>query len=134
MKASNSLFSALFLALGLLLLGALFLLFRPEPPISEAYRTAPPAPAVPTPVEFVIAGGQRVSGPAVVSVIQGDVVRLLVKSDRDDELHLHGYELSLALQAGQSARLDFEATRSGRFELELHHSHLDLTVLEVRPR
>lgn len=134
MKIRNFLFPALFLALGLLLLGGLFLLFRPEVPISEAFRTAPPAPAVPTPVEFVIAAGQRVSGPAVVSVFEGDLVRILVKSDRDDELHLHGYELSLAVKAGERAQLEFEAARSGRFELELHRSHLELAVIEVRPR
>ena len=100
----------------------------PVPPGSE------PLPAEPAmTAEWVVRQGRRESGPAVVVLKVGDEVELRVTSDSNDELHLHGYDLSLPLRAGQTGSLRFRAQHSGRFELELHHRHLELAALEVRP-
>jgi hypothetical protein len=146
-----------FLALGIAVLAGLFLLLRPEasPPPAAAPATAaitpPPGalPGEPGPVpegsqplptapamtaEWVVRQGRRESGPAVVVLKAGDEVELRVNSDHDDELHLHGYDLSMPLRAGQTGSLRFRAEHSGRFELELHHHHLELAALEVRPQ
>ncbi|MGH8458201.1 MAG: hypothetical protein ACRESV_02520 [Nevskiales bacterium] len=119
-----------FLVLGVSVLAGLFLLFRPATP-----PATPPTPiATPRVFELRVEHGRLVSGPAVIQVGQGEQVTLQVTSDHADELHLHGYDLQLALPAGQAARLSLTAERSGRFEYELHHAHRELGVLEVRPR
>lgn len=149
-----------FIALGAAILAGLFLLLRPEAgtpeatapqPVAEAAITPPPGalPGEPGPVppgsellpaepamtaEWVVRQGRRESGPAVVVLKAGDEVELRVTSDSNDELHLHGYDLSLPLRAGQTGSLRFRAEHSGRFELELHHRHLELAALEVRPQ
>lgn len=144
-----------FTAAGIAVLAGLFLLLRPEqtqPPAPVAPAGPAPSPAtefpagpdapsvVPVPmpvamtVEWTIRGGKRVDGPALVVLKAGDEVELRVTSDRDDELHLHGYDLSMPLRAGQTATLRFRAEHSGRFDCELHHSHLELATLEVRPQ
>lgn len=141
----------LFLLLGAALLTGLFLLLRPVPegaapatsaqtvsPGIAAVPVAPPKPVAAMPVtveiEWVVQGGQRLSGPERVELRAGDEVVLTLRSDRDDELHVHGYDLHTHLHAGQTATLRFTADRSGRFECELHKSHLALGVLEVLPR
>lgn len=97
---------------------------------------APPAPTGPVPqtFELVVKDKKLVSGPQVISVAQDTPVTLRITVDHHDELHLHGYDLTLKLPTAQAAELSFVADRSGRFEYELHHSHVDLGVLEVQPR
>ena len=106
------------------------------PPTAAPAVSAPPVPAAP-PVqsfELEVRDGRLLRGPAVLTVAQGSEVVLKITSDRKDELHLHGYDLTLALAVGTPAELRFTADRSGRFEYELHHAHLDLGALEVYPR
>ena len=139
----------LVLLLGSALLAGLFLWFKPAPspiplPIAAtqlAAVVATPVAATSAPVvpatavfEIVVAGGKLASGPAVISVTEGTPVTLRITTDHADELHLHGYDLTLKLPKGQAAELSFVADRSGRFEYELHHAHLDLGALEVQPR
>ena len=136
--------AVLFLGAGVLLLVGLFAWFRPpaEGPAPSAPPAASPAPAPAAPVlplqprafELVVRGGKLAAGPDVLKVAQGDEVELRVTADRADELHLHGYDLTLKLQPGVPAELRFTATRTGRFEYELHHAHGDLGALEVHPR
>ena len=101
-------------------------------PVPEGSLELPAPPAMT--VDWTVRGGKLTAGPARVVLKAGDDVVLNVLSDRDDELHLHGYDLSMDLKAGQSARLSFRAEHSGRFEAELHRSHLQLGTLEVLPR
>lgn len=132
--------------LGIALLAGLFWWMRPTPvpfvpapttpPTAAPAVSAPPVPAAP-PVqsfELEVRDGRLLRGPAVLTVAQGSEVVLKITSDRKDELHLHGYDLTLALAVGTPAELRFTADRSGRFEYELHHAHLDLGALEVYPR
>lgn len=101
-----------------------------------AATTAVPAagPAAP-PGEFSfdIAQG-KVRGPLAMAVRQGEQVSIRVRSDVADELHVHGYELTAPLPAGEDVALTFIAAKAGRFEVELHHSHRELGALEVQPQ
>lgn len=136
----------LFLGAGLLLLVALFWLFKPAAPVAVATplplaptlpvgSAAPVMPVVPaeTVFEFALAGGQLTQAPAALRVIEGERLRLVIRSDHDDELHVHGYDLSAAIKAGEPASLAFTAAHSGRFALELHHAEIELGALEVLP-
>ena len=73
-------------------------------------------------------------GPEILTAYQGDTLQLDVLSDRDDAMHVHGYEKHLVLPAGATAVLRFTADTSGRFMLELHGTDLQFGALEVYPR
>lgn len=139
---------------GVLALGGLFVWLRPAelppaplpPTLTEtpaaAVTTAEAPPdlsTLPVPEEpevevVVIEQGRRVSGPEQLQVRQGDSVRLAFLADAADELHLHGYDLTLPLKPGEPATLEFVAEHSGRFEYELHGAHAVIGALEVLPR
>ena len=115
------------------------------PPAGEARpapdQTAQPAtPAVdslrgssPTLYDIETRGGRRISEP-VITVQQGEEVRLRITSDVPDEFHLHGYNLHVAVAPGKSGMLKFTAKLTGRFPYELHKSGLELGALEVYPK
>ncbi|MDO9452908.1 MAG: hypothetical protein Q7J29_08605 [Stagnimonas sp.] len=131
---------------GLALLAGLFWWMKPSPSTAPVAATpaapdavaapvaAPPASPVPQQFDLVVKDKKRVSGPAVISVAQGTPVTLRITVDHHDELHLHGYDLTLKLPTATPTELRFTADKSGRFEYELHHAHLDLGVLEVQPQ
>jgi hypothetical protein len=103
------------------------------PAAAAAAATASPTAAPPGEFSFDIAQGQ-VRGPLSMAVRQGEQVSIRVRSDVADELHLHGYELTAPLPAGEDVALTFIAAKAGRFEVELHHSHRELGALEVQPQ
>jgi hypothetical protein len=83
-------------------------------------------------VQVTVAGG-RVSGDTGrVRVKLGTRVRLTVLSDAADEIHVHGYDLTAAVSAGQPAQLELVADKPGIFTVELHDSRLELTRLQVQ--
>lgn len=124
--------AVLFLALGALLLAGLFYVFKPS---RQGQGQALPTPQTgPTPLlEQVVREGRTQSGTSVLQLREGQTVRVRVTSDRDDELHVHGYDLQLPLRAGLPGELEFVAEHSGRFEVELHRAELALGALEVLP-
>lgn len=64
---------------------------------------------------------------------KGASVRLRLSSAKAQELHLHGYDQTVRLKAGETAVLSFTANRAGRFELETHSGHRTVLVIEVLP-
>ncbi|MFP4073757.1 MAG: hypothetical protein ACLFRT_01965 [Actinomycetota bacterium] len=79
-------------------------------------------------VEFV--GGEAV-GPAVFEVALGETVDIWIRSDVDDEVHVHGYDLTYPLVAGEPLHLSFIADVPGIFEVEVHTGHTVLFEVEV---
>lgn len=90
--------------------------------------------AVAQDIDWVVRDGKRVSGPELVTARAGETLRLRVRSNRADELHVHGYEVSRELPADHLVVLELPLAMSGRFDIELHAAHQLLTVLEVQPR
>lgn len=65
------------------------------------------------------------------SVALGSVVDVVVTSDVDEELHIHGYDLMMEIAAGETRTVRFTADIPGIFEVEFEQSAtpvLDLTV------
>jgi heme/copper-type cytochrome/quinol oxidase subunit 2 len=56
-----------------------------------------------------------------IEVAKGDPIRLDVTPDIPAEVHVHGYEVTKEVEAGQTAKLDFPANAEGVFEVEVHH-------------
>jgi hypothetical protein len=84
-----------------------------------------PTSASPAPNETVIEvsvmdGRVSPSPDRRVEVSRGQLVRIVVNSDVADEIHVHGYDLEEAVDAGGAATLEFEADQPGAFEVELH--------------
>lgn len=122
-------------ALAVVVLAALYGWVRPQSPPEPVAAGPVPVPAAPSAREFdfEIAQG-RVTGPPLLSVIQGERVTLRVRSDAADELHVHGYDLAAPLPAGETVALSFVAGVAGRFEVELHAARRGIGALEVQPR
>ena len=144
--------------LAALALGLVYALTKPAPPVVSPQTTAVMLPPVPSPAaienlqpvsppaqvnvlyaqpnvfDIVVKGGRRLSEEAVQQVHQGEEVTLQITSDKADELHLHGYNLSMPVSPERTAVITFKADRTGRFTYELHKSGLELGALEVYPR
>ncbi len=84
-------------------------------------------------VRIVVVNGAPKGGIVRESVDKGDNVVLVVESDVADEIHLHGYDVSRDVAAGGTARLAFEATLPGRFEVELEDNGVQIADLTVQP-
>jgi hypothetical protein len=84
-------------------------------------------------VRLAVQGGRPVGGIARPSVKQGRRVRIVVRSDVADHVHLHGYDLMRDVGPGRPAQILFTADIPGRFEIELEDRSLQLAELEVRP-
>jgi hypothetical protein len=65
-------------------------------------------------------------------VALGSTVTLRVSSDVADEVHLHGYDRSVDVEAGGTATLTLEATLSGVYEAELESRGVQLVQLQVQ--
>ncbi|HEY7560897.1 MAG TPA: hypothetical protein VG479_03235 [Gaiellaceae bacterium] len=84
-------------------------------------------------VELEVQDGQPVGGIKQVDVTQGTLVLLVVRSDSEDQVHVHGYDLEAAVGPGAPARIQFRANIAGVFEVELHDLDLEIAELTVSP-
>lgn len=71
--------------------------------------------------------------PEEISVDEGERVNLRITSDAPLEFHLHGYDLEEEVEPGEPAELSFDATTTGRFEIENHDTESVLGALLVQP-
>lgn len=130
----------------------LFLVLRPEGDDDEAATTAAPTttaetepdtttqPAttttiavVPEPVRVVFRDGRVRGGVQTFPFEQGDQIRLIVRADVADHVHVHGFDLVADVAPGQPAQFTFRADLTGSFEVELEDRGLPLVELQVRP-
>ena len=81
-------------------------------------------------VPIIVEGGQ-VQGPNQVGVVVGTSVRIDVRSDTADEVHVHGYELVADVEPGKTTSIELKADVPGVFEVELEESGLPLFELSV---
>ena len=79
-----------------------------------------PTPAA-GPTKITFRNGAPVGGVREIEVANGDPIRLEVTPDVPAEVHVHGYEVTKEVEAGQTAKFDFPATAEGVFEVEVHH-------------
>jgi hypothetical protein len=105
-----------------------------------ALARAPEGPE-PGPKTFrlVLRDGRLVSLPAVLDVVEGDVLTLSTLSDRPATLHVHEYEQQFVvpLVAGEEATATFTARRAGRFPVHvigIDPSHPEVAAIQVHPR
>jgi hypothetical protein len=66
-------------------------------------------------------------------VKQGSLLQLIVDADTSDHVHVHGYDLMRDVAPGTPAQLRFQATLTGRFEIELEDAGEEIAQLTVVP-
>ena len=62
----------------------------------------------------------------------GETLTLVVTSDHDDELHVHGFEVEEVLEAGKPTRVTVTGKDPGVYEVETHEPALRLLKIAVR--
>ena len=72
--------------------------------------------------------------PSEITVGEGDRVRFRRTSDSPLEFHPRGYDLEEEVEPGELTELAFDATLTGRFEIENEQTHEELGTLLVQPR
>jgi len=112
----------------------------PQSPAGETEQTTTavtPAASAPPAVEFErirVQAGKPAGGVRTITVKKGERARIQVSSqDTSDEVHLHGYDITRDLVAGDSVRFSFVADAEGIFELELEGAHTQVGKLVVEP-
>ena len=94
---------------------------RPGPPSEGGYAT----------IRFE--DGKPVGGARDITVDSGETVRLAVRSDRAEQVHIHGYDRVVDIQPGRTKRVSFPARLEGVFEIEAHSDGTLLANLRVEP-
>ncbi len=85
-----------------------------------------------TVIAIKVKGGQVKTSEELVELSVGDRVHIEVTSDVSDEVHVHGYERKVDVEAGETAVIKFNADIPGTFEVELEDAGLELVQLRVR--
>lgn len=98
-----------------------------------APRKAPAAASEPAPPTVVFVGGAPRRGVKRLAFGKGDQVRFRVRSDVDEEIHVHGFDEYADVQAGRSVTLSFPAEFDGIFDVEMHGSGTQIASLVIQP-
>jgi hypothetical protein len=90
------------------------------------------APAMLRSFTVTIAGGKPVGGIKPLTANKGDTIRLTIRSNVADEIHIHGYDLHQTVTAGGSVTFQFKATIDGNFVIELESRSEQIAALTVK--
>jgi hypothetical protein len=141
-----------FLAIAVVILVVAFVALRPSsddpettadaptatPTLTETPSPAPGETATETPTATpkpTVDPGPVLTGSKVVKLRydKGETVRFRVKAPEDEEVHIHGYDISKDVKAGKTTPISFKATIDGIFEIEFEHSATQIAELRVDP-
>lgn len=103
-----------------------------EPPEIEEPPPTTTTAGVGREIRIDVVNGQPSSGIVRKAIDRGDSIEVVVRSDVADHIHVHGYDLTADVAPGRPARIAFEATIPGRFEVELEDRGVQIADLEVR--
>ena len=87
--------------------------------------TAKPKPQVP----LLVAGKV-----AELRYKEGETVRFRVRSDKPEEVHVHGYDIKKDVGAGETVNVAFKGDITGIFEIEFEDSAQQIAELRVDPK
>lgn len=82
---------------------------------------------------FTLTVGENTGVKNIVSFSKGSNVELtIVNPNADDEVHLHGYDLSTGdLPKGEKSVISFIANEAGDFEIESHITEEVLSIIRI---
>jgi hypothetical protein len=85
----------------------------------------------PKTVVITVAGKKVSPKPGKVEVKKGEPVLLVVITDSDNEVHVHGADIEKETKRAQPTQIPLTFKEKGSFEVELHHPELLLTKFIV---
>jgi hypothetical protein len=97
---------------------------------TEEVTTTEPADQ-PERIRIRVENAEPVGGVQRYEVDEGKEVVLIVTADVEDEVHLHGYDLTAEVAPGQTGRISFRADDVGEFEIELEERAVPIGELVV---
>jgi hypothetical protein len=103
----------------------------PEASPAEEETATPTATPTPTPrpqPPLLTAGKVR-----ELEYTEGDTIRFRVRSDVDEEIHVHCYDITRDVPAGDTITVSFKASITGICEVEFHGSGEPIAELRVEP-
>ncbi|MFN8137324.1 MAG: hypothetical protein U0R79_07095 [Propionicimonas sp.] len=109
----------------------------PSPTVaSPAMATSPATSAAPaeparTVIRITLADGKVDPNGQRVELARGSVLELVITSDREDAVHVHGFDLEIPVTPGASVTKDITLDRVGRFEIESHEPVFTILQLVV---
>ena len=71
--------------------------------------------------------------PDKLTAHQNDSITLKLTADKEEEIHLHGYDYKFEMKPGEAQTKTFKADKSGSFEIEIEDSSTHLGELDVLP-
>ena len=77
---------------------------------------------------LTIEDGKLTSESMSFEVKQGDSVTLSFDSDEEGSVHLHGYDIKVAVMPDMGTKLEFVADATGKFNFEFHHGEMDMDM------
>jgi len=100
-------------------------------PAAEPWRT----------IDLRVAERRLENGPKTIRLVRGERVTLRWVADEKMTVHVHGYDIALALEPGIMKAMPIEARVAGRFPVTAHlapgaggrHREPTLLYLEVQP-
>ena len=110
---------------------------KPAASTTPAQTTTAPADDAPVPKPEVtsidVRGGKPAGDVAEITLHKGDTIRVDVRSDTPQEIHLHGYDVIREAGPGAPARFRVPADIEGVFEMELEEPGIQIAELKVEP-
>jgi pyruvate/2-oxoglutarate dehydrogenase complex dihydrolipoamide acyltransferase (E2) component len=100
-----------------------------EPEATDAATPTPTPTATPEPQPPLLSAGKVTK----LRFKQGETIRFRVRSDVPEEIHVHVYDVTRAIEPGKTANVSFPAEVTGIFEIELHGSGEQIGQLRVDP-
>jgi hypothetical protein len=138
-----------FLAAAIVVLVVAFIVLRPssedteltaDPPTPTATASASATSESPTPTASptpkpTVDPGPILTGEEVEKLRfdKGETVRFRVRAPEDEEVHIHGYDISRDVEGGKTENISFKATIDGIFEIEFEHAGTQIASLRVDP-
>lgn len=100
-----------------------------------APKPDPSEPAEPKVAVVTIKDGQPVGGVQELEFVSGGTIAFIVRSagGDDEEIHMHGYDITQDLSAGGEVEFEVPASIEGVFEVELEHSAVPIAEISVIP-
>jgi len=68
-----------------------------------------------------------------ISAREGDTIQMTVTCDKDEEIHLHGFDYKFSCKPSHPASRTFAADRTGVFEYEIESSSTHLGNVTINP-
>ena len=118
-------------ALGIAAAIVLFIVLGGGDDDDSASTTTTGEATVPT---IEIRDGEPAGGVQDLSFDSGEEIRFRVESDAAWEIHFHGYDIPMDVEAQGSVEFDVPATIEGVFEVEIEETATQIAEVTVNPQ